>query len=125
YGGTFSYWNTKSNSKSTWGKIAEVNAEAKYLAETLFLDQAASEISPPALQGGFLYSKWRKGKDFFLIVVNSRNEDAKLELLVGSDVSRYTSIKSLFQDQQLFMSQPNKISDTYQPFESKVYLLSP
>jgi hypothetical protein len=124
YGGMYSYWNTKSNSAATWSRVAKINAEASFLARTLFTDSNAVEIKPPTFENGFLYSIWKKSGDLYLLVLNTRTNVGSFELGLSQYVSGHPQVKSIFENTLKPLKEPAGLSDIFQGFESKVYVLT-
>lgn len=123
YGGTVSYWDTKSNSSFTWDRLSEVNNVAKMLAEKLFMNSEAYEIVPPSVKENFFYSGWREGKTVVLIVVHSGNGTEEFVIdPAGIAGGRILGVKTLFKDTALLLSN-GLIKEAFSPFAGKVYLL--
>jgi hypothetical protein len=123
YGGTISYWDTKSNSRATWERLSEINHEANILAEELFLNPEAQEIVPPVGKGNFLYSAWKKGKRAFLIVTHHGTDAEEFVIDPSALIGRSTlSGVTLFKNKDVVMSK-GLITETFYPFESNVYAL--
>jgi hypothetical protein len=123
YGGTISYWDTKSNSRATWERLSQINHEAKILAEELFLHSEAQEIVPPVAKGNFLYSAWKKGKRAFLVVAHHGTSTEEFVIDPSAITGRSTlGAVTLFKDKGVMMSK-GLIRETFSPFESNVYVL--
>lgn len=123
FGGTVSYWDTKSNSRVTWDRLAAINQEVKILSEELFLNPEAFEIAPPAAKDNFIYSAWQKGKRTFLIVLHNGNKaELFVSALANSPKNGSLRVRSLFQKGVIPIIN-GEIHDMLSPFESKVYIL--
>jgi hypothetical protein len=70
YGGNYSYWQTKSNAKSTWDRVGKTNEEMRALTTLLTLNPGATELKAPALDGHYLYSAWKTEEKSYLIVLH-------------------------------------------------------
>ena len=123
YGGTISYWDTKSNSSATWERLSEINHDAKILAEELFLNSGAQEIVPPIAKGNFLYSAWKKGKRAFLVVAHNGNDKEEFVIDPSALTGKSTlGAVTLFKNKGVVMSN-GLIKEIFYPFESNVYVL--
>jgi hypothetical protein len=92
YGGNYSFWQEKSNAKSTWDQVRTTNHEIDVLTKLLWLNPQASELEAPTLSGRYLYSAWEAQGDHYLIVVHvsGQSETFALDLkpIFGSRVTR-------------------------------------
>ncbi len=95
YGGNYSFWQEKSNAKSTWDQVGKTNHEVDVLTKLLTLNPQASELEAPTLFGRYLYSAWQAQGDYYLIVVHvsGQTETFALDLkpIFGSRVTRVGS----------------------------------
>jgi len=122
YDGMISYWDTKSNSATTWEHLKEINLQGAWLAKTLLTNENATQILPPVATEQFLYTAWKNGKSIFLIVVNRDAEPRQFsyapQSLVGN--SPIKSVRSRFEGRNVKMAN-GYIKETFTPYESKVY----
>jgi len=124
YGGNYSYWQTKSNAKSTWDRLGKINEEVTILANLLMLNSSASELKAPTLVGHYLYSAWKTQTDSYLIVlhVGSQKESFALDLkpIFGSEVSQ---VRTYFEDVSVdvpgFM-----LKDSFNAYGTRVYKIN-
>lgn len=124
YGGSYSYWNTKSNSRAVWSRVAEINRQAKTLARELFLNPQARELRLPERRGNFTFSVWDNGGARYLIVLHNgqgtETLDFDLSLLVGVGE---VSVRSLFEHRQVAPAGEG-IRESFAPYQSRVYLVT-
>lgn len=123
YGGLISYWDTKSNSNTTWQRVSEINHEVKMLAETIVLHPGAREVLAPTMNGSFFYAAWGKGKRIYLIVVHggSAKEDFTFspKAVLGMSDMR---VWSQFEERSVPL-QDGTLRDAFAAFQRKVYVL--
>jgi hypothetical protein len=122
YGGMISYWDTKSNSATTWEHLKEINLQGAVLAQTLLNNENTNQILPPVATEQFLYTAWKNGKSIFLIVVN-RDADSRRFSYVPQSLagnSSIVSIRSIFEGRNVKMMNGN-INELFAPYESRVY----
>lgn len=123
YGGTISYWDTKSNSRKTWERLSEINREAQMLAEALLHQADAKEIVPPTVQGNFFHSVWKKGNQLFLLVTHhgSVREEFIFDPSPVTD-GRIVGASRFFTNQGLVLL-AGKIQESFDPFDSRTYVV--
>lgn len=124
YGGNYSYWQTKSNAKSTWDRVGKINEEVGILTNLLMLDPSASELEPPALEGHYLYSAWNTKTGSYLIVLHvcARKESFALDLkpIFGSKASQ---VRSYFDDAAV--EAPGlMLKDSFNAYGTRVYKIN-
>ena len=124
YGGNYSYWQTKSNAKSTWERLGKINEEVRILTNLLMLNPSASELEAPTLKGNYLYSAWNTKTDSYLIVlhVGSQMESFALDLkpIFGSKASQ---VRSYFDD--VSVEAPGFVlKDSFNAYGTKVYKIN-
>lgn len=123
FGGMTSYWDTKSNSKTTWERLAVINKQAKTLAETLFLNADAQQIRHPRISNGFFYAVWKNGKSLYVIVLNSGTERGAFELDTHDLLRHHRPYAdSLFEKRKISL-ESGHIKDEFGPLESRVYVI--
>jgi hypothetical protein len=124
YGGSISYWDTKSNSSSTWQRISTINQELRTLADILFLQPEEREILSPTVSGNFIYNLWNKDKRIYLIVIHGGNDREEFSFSSKSLKGNWqSSAWSLFEERNVPL-QDGAIRETLGPFERRVYVLS-
>lgn len=121
FGGNYSFWQIKSNAKSTWDRLRKTNEEVAELTQQLMLNPDAAEIQAPILAGHYLYSAWREGADFYLIVlhVSDRTESfvADLQSIIGPrarNVSDYHSRAAI-------PVEGSTLRDSFNAYATRVY----
>lgn len=123
YGGYISYWDTRSNSRETWARLAAINQEAKFLSEELFLNTQARELYPPSLKANFVYTVWQRGRSTLMIVAHNGNETESFSFESATVLGLHTlHAKSLFGGAGVSVVN-HQIQDVFRPFECKVYVL--
>jgi hypothetical protein len=124
YGGYISYWDTKSNSKDTWARLASVNREVKHLSEELFFNPEARELLSPTAKANFFLSAWKQGQHIFLIVAHNGDQTETFTYEASSlAVNRTLHAKNLFGMGEVPIMN-GRIQDAFRSFECKVYVLS-
>lgn len=122
YGGYISYWDTKSNSRDTWARLAATNQEAKFLSEELFLNAQAHELSPPSIKANYIYTFWKRGRSTYVIVAHNGRETESFNIeaitLLGGNALH---AKILFGEASVSVLN-GQIQDVFRPFECKVYV---
>ncbi len=123
YGGYISYWDTRSNSRETWARLAAINQEAKFLSEELFLNTQARELYPPSIKANFVYTVWKRGRSTLMIVAHNGNETESFSFESATVLGPHTlHAKSLFGGAGVSVVN-HQIQDVFRPFECKVYVL--
>lgn len=123
YGGSLSYWDTKSNSGATWKRLSVIHQEVRVLAEELFLNPESREILSPIEKDDFVYSVWKKGKRIFLLVAHNGNGAGTFTLETATYTGRrLLHVNTLFRKTDVPVVN-NQIQDVFRPFECKVYVL--
>jgi hypothetical protein len=121
YGGNYSFWQEKSNAKSTWDQVRKTNHEIDVLAKLLTLNPQASELKTPTLSGRYLYSAWETQGDCYLIVahVSGLSETFAIDLkpIFGSRVIRAASY---FGDTSNRLAGTN-LEDSFDAYGTRVY----
>jgi len=123
YGGYISYWDTKSNSRDTWARLAVIHRDTQLLSEELFSNPEAHELHPPSAKDNFFLSAWKQGHRIFLIVAHNGNETEAFShttTLLGG--SRTILARNLFGSGGIPVVNGH-LQDTFRPFECKVYVL--
>lgn len=123
YGGYISYWDTKSNSRDTWARLAVIHREAQLLSEELFLNPEARELHHPSAKGSFFFSVWKQGHRIFLIVAHNGNETETFSHATTPLVGSRTMLAgNLFGTGEIPVVNGH-LQDAFRPFECKVYVL--
>lgn len=123
YGGYISYWDTKSNSRDTWTRLAVIHRETQLLSEELFLNPEARELHHPSAKSNFIFSVWKLGHRIFLIVAHNGNETETFSYEAAPlVVNRTIHAKTLFGTGEVPVVN-GRIQDVFRPFECKVYVL--
>jgi len=123
FGGMTSYWDTKSNCRSTWERISEINSQIGILSGALFQDEAAQQILPPHISKSFYYTVWKKMSKYYVIVLNSGSKSEILELDTDDFAGSHPqSAESLFDKRKVAM-ESGYIKEKIKPLESKVYII--
>jgi hypothetical protein len=121
FGGNYSYWQIKSNAKSTWHRLGETNREMRLLTETLNLNPAATQLQPPTLHGRYLYSAWKTAQSEYLIAVHVSNQiepfSLDLKAIFGPEVS---AARTLFGDVSVGLV-GSTLKDSLGPYATRVY----
>ena len=123
-GSMTTYWDTKSNCRETWDRIATINSNTAALLTALFLDPLAREVRGPGIQGNFLYSLWRKEKTWYAIVLNIKDSSEPLVMDVTGFVHGNESKIAMFLGNGPGQLAKGSIVDLFRPYEAKVYTFS-
>jgi hypothetical protein len=124
YGGMYSYWDTKSNSASTWERVRKINTEARSLADRVFSHDDARQAIAPTAANNVTYSVWRRGTDIYLIVLNEQRERVRMRVDIPAELPLPPRGESLFGREALRVVAPNAVEDTLEPLQGKVYLFA-
>lgn len=126
YGGMIGYFDTKSNSATTWEIVGRINRQSKELAEKLFLSDGAFQLLEPTMTDNFLYTAWKKGSDIYLIVLNRHPvaNDFSYEISGLLDTGTPVTLRSRFEGRAIKIID-GLIKDRLEPYESEVYEISP
>ena len=124
YGGNYSYWQTKSNARSTWDRLGKINEEIRILTDLLMLNPGASELKAPTLMGHYLYSAWKTETDSYLIVLHvcDQKESFALDLkpIFGPKDSQ---VRSYFDD--VSVEVPGFVlKDSFNAYGTRVYKIN-
>lgn len=123
FGGMTSYWDTKSNCRSTWERISEINRQARIIAATLFHNADAQEVLPPRISKNFYYTVWKNMDRYYVIVLNGGSGREELNLDTEDIAGNQTmSAESLFEKRKVTLENGH-IKEMFRPFESKVYII--
>lgn len=121
YGANYSFWQEKSNAKSTWDQVRKTNHEIDVLTKLLTLNSQASELKAPTLSGRYLYSMWEAQGDYYCIVahISGQAEPFALDLkpIFGS---RVTQARSYF-DERSDRLAGTTLEDSFDAYETRVY----
>lgn len=123
YGGYISYWDTKSNSRETWARLAAINQEAKFLSEELFLNAQARELYPPSIKANFVYSMWKRGRTMYMIVAHNGSETEDFSFESATSLGLHTQHAKVLFGRPSALAMNGQIHDVFRPFECKVYVL--
>jgi hypothetical protein len=123
-GSMTSYWDTKSNCRETWDRMAAINGATKALSTALFLDPEAREIRKPGLQGNFFASVWEKRGRRYAIVLHLNNTTEPSSIDVSDLVNDKESKVDMFLGKGPDRLVKGTIVDSFGPYESKVYIFS-
>jgi len=120
-GSMTSYWDTRSNCRETWDRMATINRTTRQLSAALFLDPEAREIREPGLQGNFLYSVWEKRGRRYAIILHLNESTQPLSIDVSDLVNNKDSKVDMFVGKGPDRLVKGSIVDSFGPYESKVY----
>jgi hypothetical protein len=124
-GSMISYWETKSNSELNWRGVKAISHQGAYLSKLLFLNPDSSEILPPSVKGDFIYSGWKNGETYYLILVNNSkiSEEFECHVSILTETISLSNIRSLF-NQYPVRLENGLIKETIPPLGTRVYELS-
>ena len=122
YGSMVSYWGPKSNSITTWQRVAVINNELNDITEFLHLSADAKQIGSVLTKGNFIYSLWIRNERIYLIVLHNGSSTENFEFNV-TDYIPQKSIRKVnsFFDKSVLPLNNSNISTEFKPFESQVY----
>jgi hypothetical protein len=121
---SISYYDTKSNCQATWTRVGTINSNVKTLFTALFANATASQVQGPTLQGNFLYSLWKKGTTCYVIALNMTNSSGQLTLNVSNITAHKQAAITMLIDSGPAALVNGIISDSFLPYEAKVYTFS-
>ncbi len=125
FGSMVSYFDTKSNSKETWGELKRINYEGNVLAVTLWLDDNTVLKEIKKNNNGILYSHWVNGDKHYFITVNTMGRDNLLVLGSQNEINIDDNVKSAYLFGTGNIGSSGSIYEiNYTAYESKVIVLT-
>jgi hypothetical protein len=123
YGGNYSYWQVKSNAKSTWDRVGKTNGEIRALTNLLMLNPNAYELKAPTLTGQYLYSAWKTEADSYLIVLHVANRHEPFTIDLKPIFGRVSEVRAYFDDVSV-ESANSTLNDSFNAYATRVYKIN-
>jgi hypothetical protein len=119
----FSYWDTKSNSKATWDRVATINANAQSISQLIF-SKNSTQIIPPTVQNQFLYAAWKVDGAMYLLVANNTDQVASFSF----DLTPFKEVNQPVVQDFYGINNPSvnglSINDDFLSYKSKIFKIT-
>jgi hypothetical protein len=124
YGSGYSFWQTKSNARPTWDRLARINREAEELSSLLLLEPTAAEVQAPMLVGDTLIALWRRAERGYVIAVHVGDKPESFSVDVRRAFGKqFSAARSLFDSAAVHL-QGATLTDTLGRYGTRVYELN-
>ena len=116
----FSYWDTKSNSKLTWDRVASINTKVQTITQLISSD-SATQLLPPTVLNEFIYSAWKVDNATYLFVANNDSQAANFSFdLTPFKGGGQPIVTDFYEGNNIALDQLF-IKDKFLPYKGKVY----